>query len=149
MSDIPEWIEALERFRALLSSKGNPAKLYWVFREDVCVKRQATMLVRWPLPLANESLAESVFEAGRTEGLVSISAVGRLGDCVVATVWYPRVPNEKVQGWNRGLKLEISTPLATATRVPHFIWTFFEHTPWYRRYQEHAVFIGTRKWATA
>jgi hypothetical protein len=149
MSDIPNWNEALEDFRTFLSSQGYPSKLYWIFREDIFRRSHSSILVRWPLPMENTSLTERVFEGGRTAGLVSMCAVGRLRDNIIATVWYPKFPNEEVQGWNRGLKFQIYMPLGTATKIPHFIWFFLRRTEGYKMYERNTSGIGTRSWAVA
>jgi len=82
-------------------------------------------------------------------GLVEIIAIATVEEKVAAKVWFPKYPNERVQGWDRGMKLGMSNPLPRAKRVGPSRWRLFEFLPRYRRFQGDAFFIGTRKWAAA
>jgi hypothetical protein len=73
--------------------------------------------VRTPQSPENERLARKVFDGGRANGLVEILAVAKVQGVVATTVWYPKEPNEEVQGWDRGLKLAIRDPLTIAKAV--------------------------------
>jgi hypothetical protein len=149
MIDLPDWQDAVFRLQTFLQSQGHPTLVHWVFREDLWARSPTRVFVRWPVPVRNAVLAQGVFEAGREKGLIGITALGEFDDSVVATVWYPKFPDEEVQGWDQNLKLSIRDPLARATAVPHLLWSALQRTPWYRRYQDHAVLIGTKEWAAA
>ena len=149
MSEIPTFDDAAADFRRFLTSRGLGESLVWVFREDLCIRSPLRALVRMPPHAASGDLARKVYDEGRARGLVSITAVAKLKDAVATTVWYPKRSDEEVQGWNRGLKLSINEPLPTAFAVPPVAWRVMEHLPWYRWYQAHGWFVGTREWAAA
>jgi hypothetical protein len=94
-------------------------------------------------------LIEKVFNEGKNRGLVSIAAIGKFPGGTIATVWFPKLPEEEVQGWNQNLKLVISDPLPDASFLSQMVWRFLKFTPGYKRYQRCECFIGTREWAKA
>lgn len=146
-AEIPAFAEALEQFRTFLARQGHPDQFAWVFRDDVVALSASVVLVRAPVPGGADALAASVFEAGRKKGLVELHAVAQVGRGVLATVWFPRERGDEVQGWTVGLKLSIAEPLPCARRIPSLLWAAVKMTPSYRRFQEHARFIGSRAWA--
>ena len=149
MNDIPDFEEALEQFRRFLKESGHSDEVFWIFREDLWRLSVTQALVKYPPTPENESLAQKVFEEGRVRGLVEMKAVAVAGDRVAATVWFPKYPDEEVQGWNRNMKLVILQPLPKARRVGKWRWRLFRFLPRYRRAQRFAGLIGTREWAAA
>lgn len=108
------------------------------------------MVVGYPRPQGNEVLARKVYEEGRARGLVRIDAVAASKEETFATVWYPRAPEDEVQGWYEGLKLAIRQPLPRADLVRGARqWSSICRSFVYRRYQKYEASIGTRSWAAA
>jgi len=107
------------------------------------------MRVKYPSSSENIALAEKVFAEGRERGLVELKALATAEGKVAATVWFPKYPNEEVQGWNQGMKLEIAEPLPLAKLVGGLRWWSFRFLPRFRHFQKAAFLIGTRTWAAA
>lgn len=149
MNDIPDFETALGDFRRFLAVQGHPDKLCWVFSDDLWTRGPADVLLRFPPPRANLVLAKKVYDEGRERGLIQMLAVATACDHVAATVWYPKHPEEEVQGWSQGLRLSISQPLPPAKLVNRVAWLFVRLTPEYRRYQRSTFSIGSRRWADA
>jgi len=149
MNDIPDFAEAVQRFRRFLSESGHSDQVFWVFRDDICQLSVTRVLVKYPPPSENEALAQKVFAEGRARGLVEITAVAATRNKLAATIWFPKHPHEEVQGWNQGMKISILQPLPRARLVRPLWWKFLRLLPRHRRYQEMASFIGTRDWARA
>jgi hypothetical protein len=120
-----------------------------VFRDDLWFRGPDDVLMRYPLPLGNIPLSEKVYNEGRERGLVGITAVVTTTGHVGATVWFPKFPEEEVQGWSQGLKLAINQPLPVAKVVGGLRWKAFRYLSGYRRYQRHEFGIGSRRWAAA
>ncbi len=147
---IPSFSVAVERFRDFLASYGHAGSLVWVFREDLYMPGTDEIVIKTPVPLANRSLAEKVFEEGREQGLVAVTALARLDGAIVTSVWFPKYPHEEVQGWNQNLKLSLSQPLPRANAVrSRVLWWLHQQRPAYRRFQELYGLMGTREWAAA
>jgi len=149
MNEIPDLEEGLKQFRRFLVENGLPDHVFWVFREDLWRLSPTRVLVRYPPPSANISLAQKVFAEGRERGLVEITTVAATAEDVAASVWFPKYPNEEVQGWERGMKLSITQPIARATLVAGWRWNLIRLLPGFRQYQRRVDFIGTRAWAAA
>jgi hypothetical protein len=149
MNDIPDFAEALTQFRRLLGENGHPSDLFWVFRDDIWKLSPTQIWVKYPSSELNVSLAEKVFADGREKGLVEIHAVAVAAGKVAATVWFPKYEHEKVQGWNRDMKLSISEPLPVARVIGGLRWSLLSLLPQFRRYQKTDRFIGTIAWAAA
>jgi hypothetical protein len=149
MNEIPSFEEALEQFRTFLREGGHPDKVFWVFREDIWQRSPEEVLIRYPPISKNEILARKVFGEGRARGLVEIKAMASIESEIAATVWFPKYSEEKVQGWNRGMKLAISDPLVEARAVSKYLWMSLKFLPRFRHYQRAAIFIGKRDWAAA
>jgi hypothetical protein len=142
--DVPDFPGAILRFRSFLAEQSHPTEIVWAFREDL-YSPSGRFRVRFPLPPENESLAMRVYESGRMRGLVQIYALCRLPFAVVANIWFPATPEEVVQGWDRGLKLSINTPLTEAKPIHSSLaWRLRTFLPIYRLYQEHAGFVALR-----
>ena len=75
MNDIPDFAEALTRFRRVLGENGHPSDLFWVFRDDVWKLSPRKVWIKYPSSRHNINLAEKVFSEGRQKGLVDIHAV--------------------------------------------------------------------------
>lgn len=112
---IPEFTKALDQLRDFLVQEGAPAGMVWFFREDYYSVSPGCHFVRWPLPDVNADLAASLFQRGRSRGIVEISAHFRVGEASAVSVLAP-APDE-IQGWSEGLKLSKLNPFAEATRI--------------------------------
>jgi hypothetical protein len=146
---IPGFAEAVRRFESFLGSEGFPTTVLWTFRDDFWQRGPSCALVRWFPSPRNAELAEKVFSEGRAKGLVQIAALAQSGKWTIATVWYPKYDEEEVQGWSEGLKLSIRQPLPVTLRIPSVFWMVLGCVPGFRRYQQNAFGIGTKKWAAA
>jgi len=60
--------QATEALQEFLLKENKPAKLCWLFREDV-IQHKHRIFLRWPLLKENPPLAEEAYEAGRNKGL--------------------------------------------------------------------------------
>src|SRR5262245_23855078 len=149
MNDIPHFAEAVKEFARFLTDNGHPGEVFWVFREDLWRFSMTQVLVKYPPPLENVSLAQKVFADGRARGLIEINAFASDAHKVAATIWIPKYPDEEVQGWDRGMKLSINQPLPDMRVVAAFWWGFITLLPRFGRFQRTASFIGTRTWAAA
>ena len=149
MSDIPHFEEAVAQFRRFLADRGYPEEVCWVFREDLWQLSSTRVLVKYPPPSETHLLAQKVFTDGRRRGLIEVKAVAAAADKVAAIIWFPKYPDEEVQGWDRGMKLGISQPLPRAELVGAWRWGLLSLLPRFRHYQKAATFIGTRAWAAA
>mgnify|MGYP001159162626 CR=1 FL=1 len=149
MNDIPDFADALEGLRRFLNDNGHPTDVFWVFREDVWQLSPTDVRVKYPSSSENIALAQKVFAEGRERGLVEVKALATAEGKVAATVWFPKLPNEEVQGWNQGMKLVIAEPLPPAKLVGGLRWWLLRFLPRFRHFQKAAFFIGTRTWAAA
>jgi hypothetical protein len=149
VTEIPSFDIAVADFVAFLSRRGHPTSVTWVFREDLRPLTSERVLVRRSLPAENQALAQKVFSEGRVRGIVGIDAVAQGSTVTLATVWFPKFPEDELQGWSANLKLAIHDPLPRAYPVPSFLWRCVRATAGYKRYQAQAYGIGTRQWAAA
>src|SRR6266481_2533274 len=148
MYDLSSFENAVTSFRRFLAENGLPTEVFWVFRDDVW-KRPNEVLINYHSASQNLVLAKRVFNDGHERGLVGIHVVATAGERVAATVWFPKFPDEQVQGWDCGMKLSISQPLPRAKIVSPFRWFFFRFVPFFRHYQKAEWSIGTKSWAGA
>ena len=145
---IPSFDDALHAFREFLRSLDHPDTVRWVFRDDLYFPDAATCLARDPLPSENEQLVERVFEQGRAAGLIELKAIAVSRDVTIAAMWFPRAPEEEVQGWLAGMKLAIVEPPARLQFIRGGTrWWLRTLGLGYRRYQQRESFIPTRAWA--
>lgn len=149
MNEIPEFQVAISDFRRFLAEQGHANEIVWVFRDDLWFRGPDHVLMRYPPPAGNKPLAEKVYVEGRERGLVGITAVATAGGRVATTVWFPKFPEEEVQGWSHGLKLAIRQPLPTAKVVGGLAWKVVRCLSGYRWYQRNDSFVGSRRWAAA
>jgi len=149
MNDIPNFADAVGQFRQFLIDNGHPGEVFWIFRDDVWKLSPTDVRVRYPSPKKNVALAQKVFGEGRERGLVDIQAIASAGEEVAATVWFPKYPEEEVQGWDRGMKLSIAEPLPHAKTIGALRWSLLPLLPRFRHYQRADLFIGTKSWAAA
>lgn len=149
MRGIPEFQVAIASFRQFLAEQGQAGEIFWVFRDDLWFRGPDRVLVPFPAPAENEPLAKKVYDEGRERGLVGITAVATAGGRVAVTVWFPKLPEEEVQGWSQGLKLSIRRPLPSAKVVGGLMWGAVRCSSGYREYQRNECFIGSRRWAAA
>jgi hypothetical protein len=147
VTEIPEWPEAEAAFREFLVGHGYAGRVRWVFRDEIYQPNPVRMIAVRRSVAGTTELAVKVFGEGRAKGLVEIAGLAQSDDRTLATVWFPKYPGEEVQGWTRGLKLTVRSPLARASIVSTFTWAVIMLLPSYRRYQAAATFIGSRKWA--
>jgi hypothetical protein len=150
MSEIPEFQVAISDFRSFLVAQGHAYEIVWVFRDDLWFRGPDRVLMRYPPPEKNRSLAEKVYDEGRERGLVEITAVATANGHLAATVWFPKFPEEEeMQGWSQGLKLSIRRPLPAAKVIGGLRWRAVRCLSGYRWYQRHEYSIGSRRWAAA
>ena len=149
MNDIPNFADAVGQFRQFLIENGHPANVFWIFREDLWKLSPTDVRVRYPSPAKNVALAQKVFTEARERGLVEIHAVAIAGEEVAATVWFPKYPEEELQGWDRGMKLSIAEPLPHAEKTERLRWSLLRLFPRFRYYQRAESGIGTKSWAAA
>jgi hypothetical protein len=147
MNEIPEFHFAVSNFHRFLEEHGHSEPLVWVFRDDLWFRKPDHVLVCFPPTTESNLLAKRVYDEGRVRGLVSIEAIAVAGRHIIASVWFPKFPEESVQGWSRGLKLSLRQPLPVAKIVSGRLWRVVRHLSGYRRYQRNEPFIGTRVWA--
>ena len=140
MDEIPSFREGVERFQQFLRTRGYDGAVVWTFREDFYSTSSSRTWIRWPLPDTNAIVASRCFDAGRATGLVEIAALFRVGTSLAATVFSP-TPDE-IQGWNRGFKLSVRSPLAEAARVPNgILWALHRHRPAYAHFQKRETIV--------
>ena len=149
MNGIPEFDHAVSDFRRFLAEQGHPDDLIWVFRDDLWRRGPDHILVRYPPPTENHLLAKKVYEEGRERGLVAITAIATAESRTAATVWFPKYPEEEVQGWSQGCKLSVRQPLPVAEGVSGWRWQLIKLLPSYRRSQRDEWSVGSRRWAAA
>jgi hypothetical protein len=149
MNDIPTFEHALESFRRFLIGSGHPTNIFWVFQEDVWKRSPTDVVLRLPSQTKNLVLARKVFDEGRKEGLVDLHAIATVDNKVAATIWFPKFPGEKIQGWECGMKLSIVEPLPRAKIVGFFRWLLFSLLPRFRHRQRFELWVGTKPWAAA
>lgn len=149
MNDIPCFEDAVASFEHFLTEQGHPSKILWVFREDIWKRSSSDLVLRLPSQQKNLALAKKVFREGRKKGLVDVRAIASVDDQVAATVWFPKFPDEEVQGWTRGIKLSIADPLPRAKSVGGVRWLCFSLQPMFRHYQRSELQVGTKAWAAA
>src|SRR5688572_27735660 len=97
--------DAVASLQEFLKENNHPTDVFWVFRDDLWRRSQTDVMLRYPSSARNLVLAQKVFSEGSEQGLVEIHAVAIAGDEVAATVWFPKLPNEQVQGWDCGMKV--------------------------------------------
>jgi hypothetical protein len=149
MAELPVFEAAVEQLTAFLSGRGHPVALVWVFRDDAWLRYPRDAVIGWPVRPGAPALAKQVYEQGRLRGIVGVDAIAQAPQMTFATVWFPKFPEDEVQGWSRNLKVTIQDPLLRAKLVSRLAWFAIRCTPSYRRYQRSSQFIGTRRWAGA
>jgi hypothetical protein len=149
VNDIPNFEDAVKSFRRFLTQSGHPAEIVWVFREDVWKRSPTDVAVRYPPSSDNLTLIQKVFAEGRERGLLDMHAIAVTPNSVAATVWFPRSPEDELQGWNRGMLLSIAEPLPRAKLVGRLRWMFYCLVPRFRHYQNAELWVGTKSWAAA
>lgn len=147
MPDLPDFPLAFERFQAFLASFGHPTPVRWYFRDDLWLPTFTSAVISSPVPSRNQPLAMKVYHEGRAAGLVELLALARAPKFTVATVWFPKFPDDAIQGWSENLKLSIREPLPLAHILPRLTWPILWAVPAFRRFQATYSFIGTRSWA--
>ena len=144
---IPPFTEAVLQMRGHLAAHNAPEAITWVFRDDVLSTSPERLFFLRPVSEDGPTLAEKVFGECAARGRVEIIAIGTHGVRTLASVWYPKFPQEEVQGWAVGMKLTIRTPLPRATAIPRWVGWVVRLTPAYRRFNRFGGFIGDRAWA--
>ena len=141
--------DAVASFQDFLKEQEHPTEIFWVFREDLWRRSHTNVLVRYPTSSENLVLAQKVFSEGCEKGLVDIHAIATAANQVAATVWFPKLAGEEVQGWDCGMKLSIAQPLPRAKIVNPVRWWFFRFLPRFRHYQSFEWMVRTKRWAAA
>jgi hypothetical protein len=115
---IPDFEVAVQRLRGFLTELGHPpGELVWLFREDVSTRRRR-VLIKVPLPTANERIARDRYEQGRGLGIgVCLDVFCRLGLAYCCTCWFVRDWEESAQRLCGGLKLSVADDLPDACPV--------------------------------
>jgi len=149
MAELPQFDAAVDELTRFLAAHGHPTVIVWVFRDDIWHRPPQRMLIRWPVRPGAPALAQQVYEQGRRRGIVGVDAIAQGPGMVFATVWFPKFPEEEVQGWSANLKVTIVDPLVRAQLISSLAWVAIRCMPGYWRYQTSPQFIGTRKWAGA
>jgi hypothetical protein len=149
MNDIPDFANALDQFQGFLARMGLPSEVFWVFREDMWRVSREDIRIKFPVAAKNINLAQKVFAEGRERGLVQIAAVAIAGNKIAATVWFPKYPDEEIQGWSQGMKLSIWEPRPHAKVFNGLHWRVLSFLPSFRQCQQREMFIGTKQWAAA
>lgn len=149
MDDILNFDDRLTAFRDFLAEQGHPTNIFWVFREDIWEYAPSKVLLRLPSPNQNLALAKKVYAEGCGKGLVDIHAIATFHDQVAATVWFPKFPEEEIQGWDCGIKLSVASPLPEVEVVGSLRWLSFRLNQQFRHYQRFGGEPGTRAWAAA
>ena len=141
--------DAVASFQNFLKDNGHPMKIFWVFRDDLWRRSPTDVWVKYPSSSNSLVLAQKVFSEGCERGLVDLHAVATTANETAATVWFPKFPDQEVQGWVSGLKLSIAEPLPNATVVSPLWWGFLRFVPRFRHYQRFEWNVGTKRWAAA
>ncbi|MCQ4166006.1 hypothetical protein [Tahibacter harae] len=145
---IPPFDTAVDSLRGFLRRQGHSAAIFRVFRDDVWLRCGRPAWLRLPVATDNEVLARQVYAEGCARGLVRIDAVVECDYGTGATVWFPRTPEEEIQGWDSGLKLSIAFPLPRARIAGPLFWRLLQWHPGLRRFQRHRQGApGSRRWA--
>ena len=126
MGELPEFQVAISDFRRFLVEQGHADELVCVFRDGLWFRGPQQVWMRSPPPAENVPLAKKVYDEGRQGGVVGITALAMAKGHVAATVWFPRLPEEEVQGWLRGLKLAILQPLPAGNVIGGLRWRMFK-----------------------
>ena len=141
---MPDFLSAKTQLSEFLRGEGKADRIAWVFKDDLFLADPETAFIRYPLPADTEPLAGKVFNEGRQKGLVELSAIAGNADETFVSIWYPRAGDEEVDGWEEGVKMSISEPLARSVLVTSRMeWWFWRKLPPYRRYQKESFWLQT------
>lgn len=125
---LPAFEEAADCMGAFLVSRGHPARIIWIFREDVVLHNRA-FAIRDGLPDENPQLAKALYSLARRRGLgLELRALCRLDDATCCHLW---IPNEQGDAEYAMLspdhvKMTIPTAIPRAKRIagaPPALWT--------------------------
>lgn len=115
--EMPAFGEAAGQFGGFLASRGLAADLLWVFREDVCWRRQR-VLVKAPVPEENTCDVERFYNLGVSRGLgVRLDVLCLLGPRPCCYVWLPADEEDASYALLSGLKFSVPTRPAVAQAV--------------------------------
>ncbi|MDQ3816427.1 MAG: hypothetical protein M3362_01900 [Acidobacteriota bacterium] len=114
---MPAFGEAVQQFGGFLLIQGLSSGLLWVFREDVCWRKQR-LLVKVPVPEENARYAESLYNAGVNRGLgVRLDVLCLLGSRPCCYIWVPSDEEDASYAMLSGLKLSVPTEPVMARAV--------------------------------
>lgn len=142
----PPFFAAVEQLRGLLSSRGHPAEVVWLFREDFYHASARQPIVRMPLPAQNAELAERYFEAGRVQGQFpqlhgQFEVDGRSG----CTLWFPDQLAPGGTSLLTTLVLSAAAPFVVARQVRSSLgWRVHQLRPIYRANQRQGFDVPRR-----
>jgi len=145
---IPPFAEAVSQLRDFFVSQGVPSQLRWVFLDDVLHVGPTGLVLLEPSNPEADELAAKVYADGAAHGLVQLVAIGTHNGEALTSAWFPKYPDEQVQGWEAGLKLSIKQPLPEALAVPRWLAGLFRLSPGYRAFSAaRRTDLGTYQWA--
>ena len=114
---MPVFGEAVEQFGGFLASQGLSPDLLWVFREDVCWRKQR-LFVKVPVSEENAGNVERLYNLGVNHGLgVRLDVLCLLGSRPCCYVWLPSDEEDASYAMLSGLKLSAPTEPVIAQAV--------------------------------
>ena len=134
---MPVFGEAVRQFGGFLESQGLSSDLLWVFREDVCRRRQH-LFVKVPVPKENFGDVERLYNLGVSRGLgVRLDVLCLLDSRPCCYVWLPSDEEDAAYAMLSGLKLSVPTEPVIAQAVRNgLLWRAYK---WLERSE---VFAG-------
>jgi hypothetical protein len=129
--EMPVFGEAVRQFGGFLVSQGLSSDLLWVFRQDVCWRKQR-LLVKLPVPEENTGHAESLYGVGVNRGLgVRLDVLCLLGSRPCCYIWLPPDEEDASYAMLSGLKLSTPTKPVIARAVRSgLLWRAYK---WFER----------------
>lgn len=76
-------------FRRFLNEQGHVGELVWVLHDDLWFWGPDHVLMHYPPPAGNESLAQKVYDEGRERELVGVTAVATAKGHVATRSGFP------------------------------------------------------------
>ena len=143
---LPDFDNALARFRAFLKQNNCSENVVWVTPEDILLTGKRYLYVRVPIPARNEVKIRHMYDEGVAQGRgLLMGAVCRMNQSTYCYLWFPKSVEEVPQGiWptNGDLKLsatEKSSSLAGRPINHRVLWMLLKL--WHRRKQSLKDFL--------
>jgi hypothetical protein len=115
--EMPSFGEAVQQFGGFLASQGQSSDLLWVFREDVC-RRKQQLFVKVPVPEEDSGDVERLYNLGISRGLgVRLDVLCLLGSRPCCYVWLPSDEEGASYAMLSGFKLSVPTEPVIARAV--------------------------------